>query len=204
MHNSKFYILALLFVSCFFSCNMSDSIEDLSGGYQFAHEGKGYNSISNNYNSIPANVTGYNFNDNFIIIEQEPNRQDYKSNIGYDLSAKYIMYYNEIHGDTTLGEQSSGKTEEAIRKDTTLYRILRQKGMSPNNTAEDIKIGWAVADSILNTDSRYIKLFSMEHAYWIITLNNDELIGPLTKEEYQQKRKALDIPESLQIRPADN
>lgn len=37
------------------------------------------------------------------------------------------------------------------------------------------------------------------HQYWIIKKQTDDIYGPLTKEEYLEKRKELMIPTSLQI-----
>lgn len=200
----KYNLLALLCVFNFYSCNMSDGVENLSGGYQFAQEGENDNSISNNYNDIPANVIGYNFNSEFIIVEQIPIRESYKASIASKLRTDFIIHYNEVQNKTLPSDRILERTDATIQKDKDLFNILKQKGMSSQNSSKDLKISWAVADSIMNTDPHYIKLFSMKYAYWIISLNTDELIGPLTKEEYQQKRKVLGVPGNLQIRPTDD
>jgi hypothetical protein len=64
---------------------------------------------------------------------------------------------------------------------------------SPNNQAKRDKF----ADSILKYDPYYLKIFSHDTNYWIISHKNKQLYGPFTKEEFLQKRKELKVPENL-------
>lgn len=70
----------------------------------------------------------------------------------------------------------------------------------PNNSNEDRIKSERVADSILKNEEYYIKIFSQKINYWIILTKKDSLIGPLTKEEYLQKRQQLKVPQELQLK----
>ncbi|MCB9064730.1 MAG: DUF3997 domain-containing protein [Chitinophagales bacterium] len=66
-------------------------------------------------------------------------------------------------------------------------------------TTEEFKIREKVADSILRTNPKYIKLLSSDTNYWIIDVAKDSLLGPYNYEEYLKQRKLLNIPVSVDV-----
>jgi hypothetical protein len=68
-----------------------------------------------------------------------------------------------------------------------------------NTGHEDFSVLEKSADSILKHDPYYLKIFSSKINFWIIVSKSHELIGPLTKDEYQAKRKELNIPDDLEL-----
>ena len=77
-----------------------------------------------------------------------------------------------------------------LRDDTVKY---------PGSGINDEK-SLPVADSILKHDPYFQKIFAHKVNYWIIVHKDKRLYGPLTKAEFLQKRKELDVPESLKIK----
>ena len=56
-----------------------------------------------------------------------------------------------------------------------------------------------VADSIINNDPYYQKIFAHKINYWIISNKDSVVYGPLTLEEYWQKKKELKVPDDLRL-----
>lgn len=73
-----------------------------------------------------------------------------------------------------------------------------------NTGVEDMEVLQKTADSIVTHDPYYIKILSNKINFWIIVNKSHELIGPLTKEEYQLKRDELNIPSALELEVKDN
>jgi hypothetical protein len=63
----------------------------------------------------------------------------------------------------------------------------------------DIGIFEKRADSILKHDKRFGKIFKHSVNYWIIKVDGDSFLGPLTLEEYKYLRRQLRVPESLKL-----
>lgn len=70
----------------------------------------------------------------------------------------------------------------------------------PTNSKEEGEQSGKEADSILKHDPYYKLIFTHKINYWIIVNKSKEVLGPLTKEEYQSKRKELNIPESVEVK----
>jgi hypothetical protein len=68
-----------------------------------------------------------------------------------------------------------------------------------NHGHEDFSVLEKAADSILTHDPYYLKIFSSEMNFWIIVNKLHELIGPLTKTEFEAKRKELNIPDDVKL-----
>ena len=66
------------------SCNMSDYSEELSGGYHYSSMGRDLKYISGK-NNIHPNVKEYVFDDEYILVCQEPYKFSYKSIFASDL-----------------------------------------------------------------------------------------------------------------------
>lgn len=52
-------------------------------------------------------------------------------------------------------------------------------------------------DSVLKHDPYYIKILSSNANYWIIVNKTHDLIGPMNKGEYENKRRELRVPADL-------
>ena len=185
MKKSK--IVLFFFSILFFKCNMSDDVKELSGGYQFVHEGKNVNSIVGDHN-INVNVIGYAFNNDFIIAKQLPNKELYSVVKKAELYNRYEKY---------IADQKNGVIN---LKDSNIHRIFVDYGASPENTKLNLKISRRIADSLIEVDTNNKKMFSGECAYWIIKHGDHSINGPFTEKEYNNKRKELNIPVDLEIR----
>lgn len=100
MKNFAIAIIILLL----YSCNLSDVTEDLPGGWVYISEGTGYAYIYLNQrlhdekkikNTIFPNVAKYQFNEDYIIAMQRPNKKLSVQFIAIDLRIKLMK------GDTT-------------------------------------------------------------------------------------------------------
>lgn len=86
------------------SCSSGgDYNKELSGGYFFSAEGSDMHSIISHFaggTDIPANIISYNYNNDFIIAKQKPNKTDdpiYDTNPVYKLGRDTIYFWLVIH-----------------------------------------------------------------------------------------------------------
>ena len=189
-------ILILLIIISAFSCNMSDSVEELSGDYTFVHEGEKHNFIFGKHN-IYADVIDYTYDDNYILAYQIPNKKMYLSHLQSDLSSDYYCYYNYLKDSIS---EKYVKSRNEILADSTIAKIFKNKKVSFKNTSEDIKKGEEITDSIINNDPFHKKVFSLKKVFWIIKVKSNLLLGPLSKDEYEFKRKELKLSQELKLK----
>ena len=176
------------------SCNLSDDIVNLPGGYQLIDEGVRDRAIIGPHNINP-DITQYGYNTNFILVEQQ--LED-----GVFISQKAKMLIN-VFDDIANTPQS--KRDSLSIDSMNVYKTFLRKGAKVNGDRhKNVVIGFEIADSIVHDPIYQQQLKIGQVMYYIINLHSDELIGPLTKEEYQRKRKELNIPETLQMHSADN
>lgn len=177
------YIIALIILFGF-SCNMSDSTQVLFGNYVFSTESKNNHSIVGGVNVIPPDVVAYQFDDRFLIAKQKP-----------DLDAIVVPRANEL--------LDSFENNKFSPKDS-IY-LLFKKLDTTQSLVSRFKVAMYIAKRTLSKESStYNKYKNNKYLYWILSRVNDELYGPLTKVEYQQKRETLNIPENLKMQPSYN
>lgn len=175
----------------FNSCNMSDNGEKLSGSYYYSHMGKDFNYIYGKNNIYP-NVLDYSFNNDYILVYQEPEKFLYRNLFASDLYSKYTTHYSYLK-DSISEEYFYNRKE--ILKDSTIAKIYKKKNVSFKNTSSDIQISQDIADSVIKNDPFQKKIFSLKKVYWIIQIEGDVLYGPLSFEEFKLliKNKKIDI-----------
>lgn len=179
-----------------FSCNMSDSIEELPGDYVFVHEGEKHNFIVGKH-TIYADVVDYTYNDNYILACQIPNKEMYLSQLQSDLCSDYFCYNSYLKDSIS---EKYAKSRNEILADSTIAKIFKNKKVSFENTSEDIKKGEEITDSIINNDPFHKKVFSLKKVFWIIKVKSNLLFGPLSKDEYEFKRKELKLSQELKLK----
>lgn len=124
-------IMFLMSIVCYlFACNFSDELIKLSKGWLYVSEGKRQKVIDGGEIFVPCEVTGYEYDDDFIVASQRPTSECF------------------------------------LGKDTFEYKQGK--------------------------DSTY---------YWLIIHKSNELLGPLTKEEYLKVRMKYNVPKRLELRP---
>ena len=194
----------LVLLSCIYlqSCNPGVYTQNLCGNYVYAEEGQNNHTIFGKH-SIYGNVIRYACNDNFVLVEQMPNKGSYMIFLGSDLSTRYSMYHSYKADSTFLERNKTVYSKQDIKPDSNLYQLLSNKHVSLNNSKEDIATCEDIADSILSNDPAYKKLFSLKKAYWIISFPKDQLDGPFTEEEFLQKRNELHVPDDLKLKAAE-
>ena len=64
-----------------------------------------------------------------------------------------------------------------------LNDLMMKNHLSANN----------IADSIIQSDSYYKSVFANPINYWILMLNSDSLVGPLSKKNFIMKKEELGI-----------
>jgi len=203
MNLKKYFLIMLPFC---LSCNLSNETNKMSGNSFFMNKGIGYRMISSN-NAILHKTTIYQdvvsmaYNDDFILARQKPNKRHYVPSLGIDLYTRYTSYLHYKDNPHIINEEGYKEQKGKIEWDTINYKLFTERGASDKNTSNDIQISWAIADSLINNDPYYKKIFVNEVNYWIIYNRKDTLMGPLTKQEYIAKRKELKIPDNLQLDP---
>ena len=182
--------------------NINDYSENLGDGYTFVHSGGNSRYIrpDNIYKNavVYSDVIDFVYDDSYVIVAQNPNRESHKTSLAADLGAKYQTYLNSISDPTFLITEKSEHLESLILKDSIIYNSFLEKGISPNNTRADQIIMEGIADSILTNDESYKGIFHRNVNYWIISKANDILYGPYSWREMESKRKALEIDIQLE------
>jgi hypothetical protein len=119
----RFYFLLILIATT--GCNMSDSSENLSNGYQFAHESETYNMIVGTH-VIPCNVVNYRYDDHFIVAVQDPRADcpvhgDYK----YKQGEQFYFWVIDNANDSCYGAmtRTEYKARIALLKIPTTLRV---------------------------------------------------------------------------------
>lgn len=201
MAYSKFNIYTMKKALLFFvmivvlSCNMSDYSEELSEGYTFVHESKDYNSIIGKQMIYP-NVIEYKFNENFILVCQEPKFILYRDLLGGNLWGNYFCYNSYMKDSLT---EKYLKSRNEILADSVIYKIFKNRKITFKNSLEDIKKSEKIADSIIKNNPLHKKVFSLKKVYWIIKIKGNTLFGPFNKQEYLSKRKNIAVEVNLKL-----
>lgn len=181
MNKSKIILIVVII-----SCNPGIYHQKLSGGYDYYEIGSSDDYIYKNTSvlkkphaltyiysgkqNIFPKVTLYKYNKDFIVASQKPKKDGHLYLLGFDLE----FYFHKKHG----------VKENRYKKE--IYTLNEEKG----------KI---MADSLLQNDPYYKKIFSRNVNYWIICHKLDSLFGPLTKEEYIEKYKELKLPKKFEF-----
>lgn len=113
----------------------------------------------------------------------------YSTVTGYAFNKDYIVVAQKPNYDIYKNEIAG-----RLRENTTKY-----SGKSPDEITKSL----AIADSILKNDPFHKKVFAHTINYWIISNKENNVYGPLTEDEYLQKRKELNVPEGLKIESTD-
>ncbi|MGC9342681.1 MAG: hypothetical protein ACP5E3_08280 [Bacteroidales bacterium] len=152
------YLKAIILILSITSCGISfsDINLNLGDGYYFLGEGRSQSYIYSTYNiEKPAideiviwpTVISYDFDGNFIIVKQSPNR---------DVISQNLTYFRDI---------------------------------------SEIK-----ADSIILTDTSFVKMLTYDTCYWIIDKKDKILNGPFDLSDFIKKKKSLGVSKRLNLK----
>ena len=181
---------------------MSDDYHELGSGFNYIGEGGESHYISGGdaaHNTlIYGNVLSYNSNGNFIIAEQEPSREEYKSQIGSDLGASYYRYHDFIADSAEWKRNWLVKEIHATRQFASLYTTLKSIGLSLENNTADKEKCEIVADSLLKMQPYYQSIFRHKRNYWIIDKKSNIGYGPVDSLHFTQQCKRLGITLELE------
>lgn len=184
MRNSKINIIGVLLIIN--SCNPGIYHEKLSCGYDYYEIGRFDNYIFRNTNvskntdansyifsakqNIYPKVTHYKYNKDFIVAAQNPSKEGHSYLLASDLEFYFYKNY-DVKED---------------RYEKEIFTLIEKRGK-------------LMADSLLNSDPYYKMIFSRTVNYWIISHKLDSLFGPLTKEEYIEKYRELEMPNKFEF-----
>jgi hypothetical protein len=114
---------ALLLVCFFLHGCSSDNTEELSGGYFYRDEGVNAKDILchlPNRKGIYSKITGYDYNADFIVAVQQPNYEEYKTMIGFDLRDNLKKYPKNSSEERIESE----KEADSILKHDPYYKLI--------------------------------------------------------------------------------
>jgi hypothetical protein len=155
-----------LFSAILLACGgVSDYSEDLGNGFTYESSGANLKNIRtpiSGQRNIYGKVTKYKYDQNFILVTQQPDKEIYQGSIAFEL-------------------------RNANREK---YKL---------NSEDDMIESERVADSLIQNDLYYKKLFTNKLNYWIVSHKHKKMYGPLTKIEYVAKRKELKVPDDLKL-----
>ena len=188
----KYSLFSLILALLISSCNISDEAKELGNGYTYVGEGTPLNYIIGSHTIYPK-VVGFEFDESFIVVAQEPSLEGYKSILGTDLDSPYGLYLNYLADSASLQQKLSKTDFEAVRKFGPLFTVFKLKGLSPNNSSADIAIREQVADSLLRNDPYYQTIFRHKRNFWIIQKEKDVLFGPFNFQQFNQQKEIMGI-----------
>ena len=202
-------LIFIFFSICCIACDKpqipSDG-EKLSGGYFFRVEGSVYLRADNIFKpSIYGDITACSYNDDYIILLQKPNKNNYIINI-----AEELMSFRELlsRDSTKCSSEEFEFYKQATLDNKELFKVLFVK-LSPNHDEKDIEKSKLIADSLVENNLFYISIFKNEINYWIIShkeinlksyMPMSNVYGPFKREAYLQKREELGVPKELQLK----
>lgn len=154
--------------------------------------------------SIYGDIKACSFNENYIIVKQKPNRENYVRSVSEEL----MTYRNIISKDSTEYEREEYEFyRNIIITNKKMMKVLYSK-LSPNHNSEDIRNSLIIADSLVENNPVYKSIFKNQVNYWIIShkeinrknyMPMSKIYGPFKIEEYLKKREELKIPKELQL-----
>jgi hypothetical protein len=125
-------------------------------------------------------------NEEYALALQKPNKKS---------------FYTEIRGKLVFWSEYYLKT----RKDSSV--ILPSYSNTQIKTNVELKdvnyfleVSDATLDSLFKNNTAYQKQFKSDINYWIIDILKDSLIGPLSKDEFTERRNEMKIPYNLQLK----
>lgn len=146
---------------------------------------------------IYQRIVKYNFNDKFIVIKQRPSKSKYKKMIADDLRIRYSIYegYLKEHNDKDYEKITTPYIIESIKADSLLYYKLKKKGLKNDYGENDSKLTNTAADSIIENNNFYKKIFISNVNYWIIDKIQNIRFGPFNEIEFENelKEKKIDL-----------
>ena len=184
------------------SCNMSDDYHELDSGFNYNSEGGEAHSITGGdipHNTvIYGNVLSYNSDDNFIIAEQKPSRAEYKSEIGSNLWSDYYRYHDFIADSAEWKRNWPSREVYATRKFGPLYKVLKSRRLSLENSVADKEKSEIIADSLIDNQPYFQNIFQRTHNYWIIDKKSNTGYGPVDSLQFAQQCKRMGISMELE------
>jgi len=120
-----------------------------------------------------------------IISHLSNGKNIYSTIVSYDFNKDYIIAVQ--------------KPNYEAYKISLAFELRNDLKRYPANSSEEIMQSERVADSLLKHDPFYVKVFSRDINYWIISNKIKQVYGPLSKEEYLKKRTELRVPRKLKL-----
>jgi hypothetical protein len=145
------------------NCGPVDDYENLGHGcLYYGGDGDGIRVPSQYGRSIFGKVLEYRFDNDYILVKQKPDKQDYIMQISTEIRAA-------------------------------------QRNMSTKEERRQLFIFDQKADSIIKNDPYFVKVFSSRINYWIINHHSKSITGPMSKQEFTKKFRALRIDDTLML-----
>ncbi|MES1160393.1 MAG: hypothetical protein ABUM51_06540 [Bacteroidota bacterium] len=190
------------------ACQENIKKEDvkLPGHYTYRSTGKDKRYIDPQnglgLNIVYADVVDYAGNDSFILVRQKPSSKYLKNHLGFYLYFRYIIYADYLRNPRNVDTADADEVnKEFVKRDSINYKLFLYRQASEKNTDLDKAIEVSIADSLIQHDPYYHKIaYGEGDNYWILRLSKDTLLGPFSKEAYQQERKSLSIPPGLKLK----
>jgi hypothetical protein len=129
-------------------------------------------------------------NSKYVLALQKPNKKSIYSEIRNSL-VYWSKYYAETKKDSSITLPSYPNAQ--IKVNVSLKNVNYLQKMNINESDK-------VLDSLFKNNTVYQKQFKSDINYWIINILKDSLIGPLSKDEFIEKRNEMKIPDNLQLK----
>lgn len=192
--------LLLLYSFLLLSCNgCSVESTELSNDYVLWGNSKLVASkVTPHYNAIYPVVTDYAFNNEFILIEQHPRKEEVRSSLGESLLRRFENCRLYKKDPNILKDSFYSHLKGLVEKDSALYRNFIYHGAT-SDESKNREISIHMAEHMVENDPYYKRILGNKVNYWIISHINNSLFVPLTKEEYFFNKQKLGVPADLKL-----
>jgi hypothetical protein len=146
---------------------------------------------------VYSNVLNYAFDENFILVLQEPSFKGYLELLSEDLLSRYSFIIDN-KDKSKYDENEKRFLKSHLWTDSCINRNVLRK-ILPNNQSTILDLS-AIADSILKNDPIYRRALSSKENYWIIQKDTYTVLGPLSKTEYTKTKNDLRIDKELKLK----
>jgi hypothetical protein len=201
--------ILLLFFLALTSCsdvNYPLDNEQLSGGYicKFNNETPIVKADNVLKTSIYGKIIKYSYDKDFLLVVQEPSKENYIFNLTNELNSYYSLFANKVILNFKC-DKDSCSSFVCISNPKLLTLFHQFENLNPLERNNQFK---SISDSLVNNDIRLTNIFKNNVNYWIITHNEridlncveqSKIYGPFTKQEFENERVILGVPNKLEL-----
>ncbi len=188
-HTIHIAISLIVFSSLLFLSGCNDETE--------VNMGQGYYYIP--YQEVTFDVSMFSGNGIYVYKDQLPVPIIFPRIISYSYDSLYIIVKQKIdYKETQILIENMLFKPNVFKYDKSLVPLDKKYTLNDSQLIS-LKLEGEYVDSIMNEDSHIKKMIEHKENYYIIDKTKKEVIGPLAKSEFDEKREAMHLSDKLKL-----